>query len=101
MLPTINRFIDARTASGGSVPLYVLRSVCFGWSRAHGGPFIEVDALEDVLRQRGATISRRPDGEYLVRGLSLLPIGAPDANAAAADTAAAMRKIATASKVSA
>ncbi len=99
MLPTINEFLDRRTVPGRSVPLYVLRSVCFGWARKNGGPFIEAGTLEDVVQQRGARISlRRSDGKPQVLGISLLPADAPDnVTPNAAGAAAAMRNIAEAS----
>ncbi|WP_405903313.1 hypothetical protein OG696_21970 [Streptomyces sp. NBC_00656] len=78
MIPTINDFLDRRTVSGKTVPLYVLRHVCFRWSREHGGPFIEAGALEDMVRQRGARIGLRADGRPQVLGISLLPADAPD-----------------------
>ncbi|MGW3455528.1 hypothetical protein ACWDRL_18775 [Streptomyces albidoflavus] len=95
MISTIHEFLDRRTVPGKGVPLYVLRGVCFRWSRAHGGPFIEAGALEDVVRQRGARIALRADGKPQVLGISLLLADAPDSivpNAAAA--AEAMRGIA-------
>jgi hypothetical protein len=78
MIPTIHEFLDRRTVPGKGVPLYVLRGVCFRWARENGGPFIEAGALEDVVRQRGARIGLRADGDPQVLGISLLRADAPD-----------------------
>lgn len=69
MVPTIEQFLDARTAQGPnrSVPLDILRAACADWARQRNAPFPEMGALEDALKRRRVRI--------VMRGTAVVALG--------------------------
>lgn len=58
MLPTIEQFLNTRTARGDnrSVPLELLRNACATWACERHAPFPEMGAIEDALKRRGVRV---------------------------------------------
>ncbi|MFE4250792.1 hypothetical protein ACFRU3_15065 [Streptomyces sp. NPDC056910] len=90
MLPTIEQFLNTRTAHGAnrSVSLELLRNACATWARKRNAPFPEMGALEDALTRRGVRIVMT-SGAPIAKG-----VGLTKPNPAAE----AIRKIAEASR---
>ncbi|GHA85594.1 hypothetical protein GCM10010330_44860 [Streptomyces tendae] len=95
MIPTIEEFLNARTAHGSnrSVPLDILRAACADWARKRHAPFPEMGAIEDALKRRNVRISM-VGRAVVARGIGLERPTAEVPNPGAAEI---MRKIAGAS----